>query len=135
MMVFSDLICLRPNLVSFLVFFPTFSINIFPGCASFIRINNSAWVCFWTKPSFYKCFFWMVTIKPLLSSRYFLGFQPMTPQSFASFGVPMDIQKLICVLNGQTWNRVWWVEGTSPLSTFYPVNRRLKRTSIWWNRN
>ena len=31
-----------------------------------------------------------------------LGFQPMTPQYFASFRVLMDVQKLIRVLNGQT---------------------------------
>ena len=47
----------------------------------------------------------------------------------------MDVQKLIRVLGGQTWNGVWWVEGTSPLTTSYPANTTLERTSIWWNRN
>ena len=88
------------SLVSFLVFFPTFAINIFPGCASFISINISAWGCFWIKPSFYKSFFWMVTIKPLLPSRYFFGFPTCDASIFCLFWGPDG--------RSETYSCPWW---------------------------
>ena len=102
MMVFVDLICLGLNLVSLLVFFQHLPSTYFQVVFLLLELIFMPKVVYEQNLVSTKKIFGWLPSNPFFLLDTFLGFQPVTPQSFASSEVLMDVQKLIRVLSRQT---------------------------------